>query len=84
MKTMKKSLATGLGLVTVTALLAGCSSKSADGNDAGAAGDVKTGIGISGDTMKIAAITDQSGPYAALGGTLGPGEGVRCHHPAGR
>ena len=73
MKTMKKSLATGLGLVAVTALLAGCSSKSADGNDAGAAGDVKTGIGISGDTMKIAAITDQSGPYAALGGTLAQG-----------
>jgi ABC-type branched-subunit amino acid transport system substrate-binding protein len=72
----KKTLAASFGVLAVTALLVGCSSKSADtgdGGDAAAASDVKTGIGISGDTMTIAALTDQSGPYAALGGTLAQG-----------
>lgn len=70
---MKKTLATGLGIIAVGALLVGCSSKAADTAGEDGTNSVKTDIGISGDTMTIAALTDQSGPYAALGGTLAQG-----------
>lgn len=71
--TRKKTLATGLGILAVGALLAGCSSKSAGAGGDGSAAEVKTDIGVSGDTMTIAALTDQTGPYAALGSTLAQG-----------
>lgn len=74
MNAMKKTAAAGLGLLATTALLAGCSAKSAEGSNGGApASDVQTDFGVSGDTLTVAALTDQSGPYAALGSTLAQG-----------
>lgn len=73
MNAFKKVATVSIGLVAVTALLVGCSSKSGTDGDSTAVGDVKTDFGISGDTLTVAALTDQSGPYAALGSTLAQG-----------
>lgn len=74
MKTLKKTALMGLGIIATTALFAGCSAKSADTSGGDAAEDtVKTDVGVSGNVLTVAALTDQSGPYAALGGTLAQG-----------
>ncbi len=59
-------------LLLTTALLlaaAGCSTKSSDSGTGGAAtaGAVKTGPGISGNTVTLGVITDLTGPFASLG-----------------
>ncbi|WP_336658942.1 ABC transporter substrate-binding protein [Leucobacter sp. USHLN153] len=72
MNTIRKTTAAGLSMLAITALLVGCSSKSGESGD-GEAGDVKTDVGVSGDTLTVAALTDQTGPYAALGSTLAQG-----------
>lgn len=77
MNTFKKVATTGFALLAVTALLVGCSSKSTAGGDAaGGEGELLTDFGISGNTLTVAALTDQSGPYAALGGTLAQGNQI--------
>ncbi|MFF5262099.1 ABC transporter substrate-binding protein [Actinomadura viridis] len=50
--------------LTVAAAAAGCSGKAAGG---GGSGDVKAGPGVTKDTITVAALTDLTGPYAALG-----------------
>jgi ABC-type branched-subunit amino acid transport system substrate-binding protein len=58
------------GALAALLLLSGCSSKAKDdGNDKGgtAAGEVKTGEGISGKTITLGALTDMTGVYATLG-----------------
>jgi ABC-type branched-subunit amino acid transport system substrate-binding protein len=50
--------------LTVAAGAAGCSGK-ADGG--GGSGDVKAGPGVTKDKITVAALTDLTGPYAALG-----------------
>ncbi|MBO1900399.1 ABC transporter substrate-binding protein [Leucobacter weissii] len=72
MNTLRKTAATGFGLLATTALLVGCSTKSSGGEETGD-GSVKTDFGVVGDTLTVAALTDQSGPYAALGSTLAQG-----------
>jgi ABC-type branched-subunit amino acid transport system substrate-binding protein len=55
--------ATALSL-TLAATAAGCSGKAAE---SGGDGDIKTGPGVTKDTITLAALTDQTGPYAPLG-----------------
>ncbi|MEW2353275.1 ABC transporter substrate-binding protein [Spirillospora sp. NPDC029432] len=50
--------------LTVAAGAAGCSGKSTGGGDSGG---VKTGPGVTKDKITVAALTDMTGPYAALG-----------------
>ncbi|MEU8354223.1 ABC transporter substrate-binding protein, partial [Streptomyces sp. NPDC048845] len=51
---------------------AGCSTKAEDAGGGGKAGadGVKTGPGVTGKTVKLAALTDLSGPYATLGKSI--------------
>lgn len=73
MNSIKRTAVVSTSLLAASALLlAGCSAKSTDGGGA-EDGDVKTDFGISGDTLTVAALTDQTGPYAALGTTLAQG-----------
>ncbi|MFE9647646.1 ABC transporter substrate-binding protein [Streptomyces sp. NPDC006365] len=57
------------GALAALLVLAGCSSKAQDDDkgDGAAAGEVKTGDGISGKTIKLGALTDMTGVYATLG-----------------
>ncbi|GGX52919.1 ABC transporter substrate-binding protein [Streptomyces fructofermentans] len=58
------------GALAALLVLAGCSSKAKDdeGGDKGtAAGEVKTGDGISGKTISLGVLTDMTGVYATLG-----------------
>ncbi|MFA5607815.1 MAG: ABC transporter substrate-binding protein [Leucobacter sp.] len=73
MNKLQRTTLAGISLLATTALVVGCSSKSTGGSDDAAASDLKTDFGISGDTLTVAALTDQTGPYAALGGTLAQG-----------
>jgi ABC-type branched-subunit amino acid transport system substrate-binding protein len=58
-----------LALVTAVAMAAigGCSTKAEDDGSEQGRGGVKTGRGVSGDTIKIGALTDLTGAFAALG-----------------
>lgn len=74
MKAKQKRALAGIGLIAVAGLaLVGCSSKSTVADASAVSDNLKTDFGISGDTLTIAALTDQSGPYAALGTTLAQG-----------
>ncbi|MER5219380.1 ABC transporter substrate-binding protein [Streptomyces flaveus] len=59
------------GALAALLVLAGCSSKAQDDDgdkgDGAAAGEVKTGDGISGKTIKLGVLTDMTGVYATLG-----------------
>ncbi|WP_307544289.1 ABC transporter substrate-binding protein [Streptomyces sp. V3I8] len=57
------------GALAALLLLSGCSSKVKDDDKKGdtAAGEVKTGEGISGKTITLGALTDMTGVYATLG-----------------
>ncbi|MEW2568073.1 ABC transporter substrate-binding protein [Streptomyces sp. NPDC047070] len=58
------------GAIAALLLLSGCSSKAKnddEGDKKGAAGEVKTGEGISGKTISLGALTDMTGVYATLG-----------------
>ncbi|MHC0431941.1 ABC transporter substrate-binding protein [Streptomyces sp. O3] len=66
-----RTRASAAALATLLALAgsAACSSKASDGED-GAKDDargVKTGVGVSEETINLAALTDMSGVYATLG-----------------
>ncbi len=53
----------------ILAAATGCSTKASDNNSGGdtAAGDVKTGVGISGTEISLGVLTDLTGVFAALG-----------------
>lgn len=60
---------TAVALLSATALLAaaGCSTKAPSSSSSTTKGGVKTGRGISGDTLSLGVLTDLSGVFAALG-----------------
>jgi ABC-type branched-subunit amino acid transport system substrate-binding protein len=65
-RTRAAALLAAVAIVTVT----GCSTKASNSNasgGSGSGGSVKTGRGISGNTITIGALTDLSGVFAALG-----------------
>lgn len=45
----------------------GCATKASNGDEPGASADVKTGTGVSGDTINLGVLTDLSGPFAPIG-----------------
>ncbi|WP_340137746.1 ABC transporter substrate-binding protein [Bailinhaonella thermotolerans] len=55
----------GIAAAVVACLAAGCSGKATGGG--GESGGVKTGPGVTKDTITVSALTDLTGPYAALG-----------------
>ncbi|MFI9821438.1 ABC transporter substrate-binding protein [Streptomyces sp. NPDC052013] len=59
------------GALALLLAVSGCSSK-ADGGDKGgdAADGVRTGPGVSAETIKLGALTDLTGPYATLGKSI--------------
>ncbi|NJP51891.1 ABC transporter substrate-binding protein [Streptomyces sp. SBST2-5] len=59
------------GALALLLAVCGCSSK-ADGGDQGgdAADGVRTGPGVSADTIRLGALTDLTGPYATLGKSI--------------
>ena len=63
-KRRRAVLAAAAVSLSVAVGAAGCSGKAADG---GGSGDVKTGPGVTKDKITLAALTDLTGPYAALG-----------------
>jgi len=65
----KRSRAVAALAVIVLTAATGCSTKapSSSGGSAGGAGTVKTGPGISGDTITLGVLTDLTGVFAALG-----------------
>src|SRR5450756_2646823 len=71
MKIGRRSAVAGLAALAVAAAATGCSTKakndSGSGSGGTAAGSVKTGRGVTADTITIAAITDLTGIFAALG-----------------
>jgi ABC-type branched-subunit amino acid transport system substrate-binding protein len=76
MKIRRSSTAVGLTVLALTAAATGCSTKAKD-NTAGvaapSAGAVKTGPGVSGDTITLGVITDLTGVFAALGKNITQG-----------
>jgi ABC-type branched-subunit amino acid transport system substrate-binding protein len=72
MKLGRRSRTATLLAAVVVAAATGCSTKAEDtaapgGGDQGAAGEVKTGVGIEGDTITLGVLTDLTGVFAALG-----------------
>ncbi len=70
MRVTPRSRAAALLLVAAVATVSGCSTKapsSSGGGSSGGSGSVKTGVGISGSTIKLGVLTDLSGVFAALG-----------------
>jgi ABC-type branched-subunit amino acid transport system substrate-binding protein len=68
--TARRTRAAALFVAAALATVTGCSTKAPDNNAAGSgggAGDVKTGRGIDGDTLRLGVLTDLSGVFAALG-----------------
>ncbi|MEC4019373.1 ABC transporter substrate-binding protein [Streptomyces sp. H27-D2] len=57
-------------VAALTLVAAGCSGKSGDTDDTEGKGGVKTGPGVSADTITLGALTDLSGPYATLGKSI--------------
>jgi ABC-type branched-subunit amino acid transport system substrate-binding protein len=70
LNTGKRSRGAVLLAVAVVAAASGCSNKAQDNSSSsgsGAAGDVKTDVGIEGTTIKLGVLTDLTGVFAALG-----------------
>src|SRR5450759_2972327 len=73
MKIGRRSAVAGLAALAVAAAATGCSTKakndtgSGSGSGGTAAGSVKTGRGVTADTVTIAELTDLTGIFAALG-----------------
>lgn len=72
MKIARRTAVAGLAALAVAAAASGCSTKAKDtGSGAtssgGAAGSVKTGRGVTADTITFGELTDLTGIYAALG-----------------
>jgi ABC-type branched-subunit amino acid transport system substrate-binding protein len=67
----RRSVVAGLAALALAAAGTGCSTKAKDTSSGtstgGSAGAVKTGTGISGDTISLGELTDLTGIYAALG-----------------
>ncbi|HEV7897931.1 MAG TPA: ABC transporter substrate-binding protein, partial [Planosporangium sp.] len=58
-------------VAAVTVLVAaGCSPKAAKTGGSSGADGVKTGVGVTGDTITLGVLTDMSGPFAAIGKQL--------------
>ncbi|MEU6995335.1 ABC transporter substrate-binding protein [Streptomyces sp. NPDC046465] len=67
MNTLTRATAAGTALAALLALTA-CSSKAKDDDGGGAStGGVKTGVGVTGKTIDLGALTDMTGVYATLG-----------------
>ncbi|PWI10055.1 ABC transporter [Streptomyces sp. NWU339] len=67
-RTAPAALAGALALLLAAT---GCSSKADDGNGGGASADgVRTGPGVSAETIRLGALTDLTGPYATLGKSI--------------
>ncbi|MGW4032666.1 ABC transporter substrate-binding protein [Streptomyces sp. NPDC004838] len=67
---MQRTLRTAIAAVSLTLLATACSSKgSSDSSSSSGSGkdDVKTGVGITDDTIKLGVLTDLSGPIGPLG-----------------
>ncbi|GAA3384869.1 ABC transporter substrate-binding protein [Cryptosporangium minutisporangium] len=62
---MRNRIRTALVAVGCVAALAACSTQDPDAGKDGANGDVKTGNGVTGDTITVGMLTDLSGPFAA-------------------
>ncbi|MFE7815114.1 ABC transporter substrate-binding protein [Streptomyces sp. NPDC057433] len=59
------------GALVLLLAATGCSSKADDGNGGGESADgVRTGPGVSADTIRLGALTDLTGPYATLGKSI--------------
>src|SRR5664280_2707572 len=73
MKIGRRSAVAGLAALAVAAAATGCSTKAKNDTGSGsssggtAAGSVKTGRGVTADTITIAELTDLTGIFAALG-----------------
>lgn len=66
--TARRTRAAALLIAAALASVTACSTKAANNNSSGdSGGSVKTGRGISGDTITIGSLTDLSGVFAALG-----------------
>jgi ABC-type branched-subunit amino acid transport system substrate-binding protein len=67
----RRSVVAGLAALALAAAGTGCSTKAKDTSSGtstgGSAGAVKTGTGISGDTISLGELTDLTGIFAALG-----------------
>ena len=65
---------TAVAVLALGLLAAGCSTKSSSSGDAsttpGAAGALKTGVGVTADTISVGQLTDLSGVFAALGKSI--------------
>ena len=76
MKLGKRSRSAALLAAVVVAAATGCSTEPEDtaspggGGNAGAAGDVKTDVGIEGNTITLGVLTDLTGVFAALGNDI--------------
>ncbi|MEU3526787.1 ABC transporter substrate-binding protein [Streptomyces sp. NPDC038707] len=69
-RTTRAALALSLALLVAAT---GCSSKAKGGDGDGAAataGGVRTGPGVTADTIRLGALTDLTGPYATLGKSI--------------
>jgi ABC-type branched-subunit amino acid transport system substrate-binding protein len=63
---MKQRTRTTMALAACVAVLAGCTTKAPDaGGGGGGDGAVKTGAGVTDDTITVGMLTDLSGPFAA-------------------
>ncbi|GAA2542849.1 MULTISPECIES: ABC transporter substrate-binding protein [Streptomyces] len=59
------------GALALLLAVSGCSSKAEGGDENGDAADgVRTGPGVSAETIKLGALTDLTGPYATLGKSI--------------
>ncbi|MFF0461816.1 ABC transporter substrate-binding protein [Streptomyces mexicanus] len=67
-RTTRTALAAALAAVLLAA--AACSSKAGDQGGGGGADGVKTGPGVSAETIRLGALTDLTGPYATLGKSI--------------
>ncbi|WP_318204954.1 ABC transporter substrate-binding protein [Streptomyces sp. SCL15-4] len=67
-RTTRAVLAVSLALLVAAT---GCSSKAKSGDGGGTrAGGVRTGPGVTADTIRLGALTDLTGPYATLGKSI--------------
>lgn len=60
-----RTLALTAGLLSL-AMLSACSTKSSS-SDGGEVGGIKTGVGVTGNTISVSQLTDLSGPFAPVG-----------------
>ncbi|MGP3737518.1 ABC transporter substrate-binding protein (plasmid) [Streptomyces sp. GDS52] len=66
---MNRTLRTAIAAVSLTLLATACSTKGSDSSAASDDGksDVKSGVGVTADTIKLGVLTDLSGPIGPLG-----------------